>query len=289
MRALFALLERHPILSSIIGVFLVVIVAGNVAFAFVQVLANSLGLDRVVAIAIGDGTGKVASALIFFLVLRYQGWTSAVGFNRPARWKEPWLIWLPALLIGVNFINLIGATITPEPNVMQIAARASWGVPVALFEETTYRGFVLAVILSRYHSTRAQVLGSVLFSSLLFGLMHFPNDPYWETNVSQWVYALLAGVGFCAVVLRTRSIWLVMGVHALIIAANAITAGLVVPRVPTHWDIRLNAILTTAVTIPLFLYGLYLLRDISRLNLPTHYQPRNWPGRSSTASATASG
>jgi membrane protease YdiL (CAAX protease family) len=144
-------------------------------------------------------------------------------------------------------------------------------------------------MLTRYHSTRAQVIGSVVFSSVLFGLMHLPNDPHWETNVAQWVYAAFVGVGFCAVVLRTGSIWLIMGVHALIIAANAVTNGLLVPRVPTDSDIRLNALVSTAATLPLLFYGLYLLRDITRLDLSPPHLPRSWSSKSNTASATASG
>ena len=172
MSALSRLLERHPFVSSIVGVVVGVVVVGNAAFALIQVLANVLGLDRVVAIAIGDGTSKAISALVFFLILRHQGWTSLVGFNGPSRWTQAWLI---------------------------------------------------------------------------------------------------------------------MGVHALIIAANAVTNGLLVRRVPTDSDIRLNALVSTAATLPLLFYGLYLLRDITRLDLSPPHLPRSWSSKSNTASATASG
>ena len=112
MSALSRLLERHPFVSSIVGVVVGVVVVGNAAFALIQVLANVLGLDRVVAIAIGDGTSKAISALVFFLILRHQGWTNLVGFNGPSRWTQAWLIWLPCLYIGLNVVNLIGATFT---------------------------------------------------------------------------------------------------------------------------------------------------------------------------------
>ena len=74
-----------------------------------------------------------------------------------------------------------------------------------------------------------------------------------------------------------------------IIAANAVTNGLLVPRVPTDSDIRLNALVSTAATLPLLFYGLYLLRDITRLDLSRLHLVRSWSSRSNTTSATASG
>jgi CAAX protease family protein len=144
---------------------------------------------------------------------------------------------------------------------------------VAASEETAFRGVVLITLLSKFHHTRAQVIACVLLSSLLFGLYHYPSLQYWQMNLSQWVYATFAGVGFSAVLLRTRSIWLGMTVHALVIAASfsanillydqAVLLGETGPIA----NVNRTAILAVLATLPVFLYGLYLLRDISRLEL----------------------
>jgi membrane protease YdiL (CAAX protease family) len=134
----------------------------------------------------------------------------------------------------------------------------------AFVEETTFRGLVLAILLAGFHSTRGQVRFSVLCSGVLFGLWHLPRDPYWEVNVSQWVYAAFAGVGFAGVVLRTRSIWLIMLAHALLVAMNAIVRGATAEasRIPSLGQIRFSALLSVAMVAPLLFYGLYLIRNV---------------------------
>jgi membrane protease YdiL (CAAX protease family) len=118
----------------------------------------------------------------------------------------------------------------------------------------------------------------VLFSSFLFGVAHAqwllrPEIP-WQTSVANIVYAALAGVGFAAVVLRTRSIWLVAAVHAGIAFANwlpaLLTRGDIAPAtalITTPAQAWLSAGVSILACVPLFLYGLWLLGDITRLDL----------------------
>jgi membrane protease YdiL (CAAX protease family) len=266
------LVERHPIASSLIGLAVVMLGLGFVVFVLVGLVAAVTGMDRGKVPAITDVVAKTIIGLAFFFILRYLGLAAVAGFNRHAQWKEPWLIWLPCALIGLNLVNLIGADLAPDPDVSLIAAGSLRGLANAFFEETTYRGFVLAVMLNRYHYTRAQVIGSIFLSSALFSvIVHGPNDRDWETNVAQWLAALCAGVGFSGVLLRTRSIWLLMAVHALIILAGVLTGGLTVQQTTTDSSIRLNAILSTLATLPPLFYGLYLIRDLTSLELAARF------------------
>lgn len=262
------LVARHPIVWSLVGLAVVMFGLGFVVFTVVGLVSAVVGIDRSKVPVVTDVVAKPIIGLAFFLILRYLGLAALAGFNRPAQWKQPWLIWLPCALIGLNLVNLIGADLAPDPDVPLIAVGSLRGLVNAFFEETTYRGFVLAVMLNRYHSTRAQVIGSILFSSALFSfIVHGPNDPDWETNVAQWLAAFFAGVGFSGVLLRTRSIWLLMTVHALIILAGVWTGGVTIQHAATDSSVLLNAILSTLATLPLLFYGLYLVRDIRSLNL----------------------
>jgi hypothetical protein len=103
--------------------------------------------------------------------------------------------------------------------------------------------------------------------------VHGPNDPDWETNVAQWLVAFFAGVGFSGVLLRTRSIWLLVIVHALIISAGVLTNGLTIHHAATESSVRLNALVSTLATLPLLFYGLYLVRDIRSLNSRLAQEP----------------
>lgn len=123
-----------------------------------------------------------------------------VGFNGPAKWRDVHLFWLPALLIPASLSNLLLSEMVGSLEPAELAAGFARGLSVAFLEETTFRGLALAILICKFHSTRRQIIGSVLLSSLIFGLAHLPNDPNWESFVAQWVSAALTGVGlplFC--------------------------------------------------------------------------------------------
>ena len=259
-------IDRRPILSALLAVVLV-----KVATLVLSVLITSI-----YSFSIGDSQGPMVIAwatvtLAVFLVLRRQGWASSAGFNRPARWKEVWLAWLPFVYAGLPFINLIWRDLAGDIDPWVIAASAANGLvrgsAVALLEETTFRGLVLAILLNRLRQTRAHVRRAVLLSGLLFGLWHLPVQPHWETNLSQWVYAAFAGVGFAAVVLRTRSIWLLIAAHALLIVSNFIVSAVTVDVPASLTQVRWGAVMSVLMMLPLLVYGLYLIRDAGPLDL----------------------
>ena len=109
--------ERHPIVSSLVGLAVVMFGLGFVVFTVVGLAAAVVGMDQTRVPVITDVVAKTIIGLAFFLILRYLGLATLVGFNRPAQWKQPWLIWLPCALIGLNLVNLIGADLAPDPAV----------------------------------------------------------------------------------------------------------------------------------------------------------------------------
>jgi membrane protease YdiL (CAAX protease family) len=93
-------------------------------------------------------------------------------------------------------------------------------------------------------------------------------NPHWETGVAQLVYPIFAGVGFAGVVLRTRSIWLAMAAHALLIVANVVVAGVTVDTsAASPAAIRMSAAVSVLVMVPWLFYGLYLIRDARTLSI----------------------
>lgn len=271
MQMIERFLERRPILSSV-----VILLAAKMWFVFSTVLSmGAVGqwMPNAGSAATVLACG-VAPLLLIYRFLARKGWAGTVGFNPPGAWRAPGLIWLPALYILVNFISLIekGIVGTVHADAMRMIFTQSLSVP--LFEESVFRGLILAVVLHRYHATRAQIVGAVLFSALLFGLWHVPltlNHPdAWQASAARVVYTIFAGVGFAAVVLRTRSIWLVMSVHALTLASNllvsVLTTGSAVALSETIApdNATRSAVYTVLVTLPLLLYGLYLLQDVTQ-------------------------
>lgn len=215
------LFERRPFLACI-GILLLgqliwgllpsitVVLFAKLLPALGDVRSALTGLPRAAA-------GAFWAGLVLFTawrILENRDWARLVGFN--LRWRQPWLVWVLALYVVLNLSSLLGKTLRmPDwQPLLQAVLQAPSG---ALFEEAIYRGLMLAILLSRFHKTRAEVLTAVLFSSALFGLAHAwtlssPDIP-WQHGVANIVYATFAGVGYSAVLLRTRNIWLVAGVH----------------------------------------------------------------------------
>lgn len=279
------LLKQHPRISSV-GILVLAKFAPAVlipAFGLVLTIVTSLAFGvmkgRTNTIVGQAALILVAGAylLTVWRVLSHSGWSSRVGLTGPSQWREIWLLWLPAIYALLNLVNLLGKTLHAPSDWMPWLGVAASTVSVPLIEESVFRCLILAILLHRYHQTRTEVIGAVLFSSILFGIWHITTlwaGVPWQHVLANVVYAMLAGVGFCAVVLRTRCIWLVMVAHAGMVCTNllpaVLTRGDIAPAaalINTPEAAWRSAILSTLAMIPLFLYGLWLLRDIGKLNL----------------------
>ncbi len=279
------LFEQHPRISSVVILVLAKFAPAALvpAFGIVLTIPTSLALGamkgRTSTIVGQAALILVAGAYLMTVwkVLACRGWASRVGMNGPGQWRDVRLLWLPAIYALLNLVNLLGKTLQAPPDWtiwLQVAAST---ISVPLIEESVFRCLILAIMLNRFHRTHAEVIGAVLFSSMLFGLWHITTlwvGVPWQHVLANIVYATLAGVGFCAVVLRTRCVWLIMVAHAGIVCTNllpaVLTRGDAAPAaalINTPEAAWRSAIVSTLVMIPLFLYGLWLLRDVGKLNL----------------------
>lgn len=234
----------------------------------VLVVVAVRGIPMALGAFVDRAAAGVAGLLLIVaavLVLRRHDWARIVGLNGPRKWREIWLAWLPFVYAGLPVLYLIWRSVDWSRLTAQLViASVAQSVPNAFVEETIFRGLVLAILLNRFHSTQAEIRGAVFGSAILFGLWHPPDDPHWETNVAQWVYAAFAGVGFAGVALRTRSIWLGMAAHALLVivllVVSSVTAA---PTAPSSMSqIRLGALLSVFLMLPWLFYGIYLIRNL---------------------------
>ena len=87
-------------------------------------------------------------------------------------------------------------------------------------EEILCRGVVVTALLQKWGRTKKGIYLSVLAGSVIFGLAHLANllmgrKPLLN-NLTQVTFAIFFGVIFAACVLRNRSIWPMMLLHAAI-------------------------------------------------------------------------
>jgi membrane protease YdiL (CAAX protease family) len=265
------LFQSHPLTS----VVLVAVVTKVVMMAATIVVMTSLGgsvgtaAEAVVAIL---ALGLIPLAL--YLAIRKTGMSRAVGFNRPGLWKEPWLIWLPALLVLVNLTGVLRSNLHLPADLSPLYNAAVQAISVPLIEEFAFRGLILAILLAQCSGSTRDVRRAVFISSALFGLWHLPTIAYNPiVGIGNVIYAAFAGVGFAAVVLRTRTIWLVLVVHMVIVFTSVVT-GVMISGTPVAagtlvlpeqaW---LSATKSVAALVPILLYGIWLLRNPISLNM----------------------
>jgi len=126
-------------------------------------------------------------------------------------------------------------------------------------------------------------------SSLLFGLAHLTNliagrKPMLN-NLTQVAYSLFFGVIFAACMLRNRSVWPMIVLHAAIdwggtLHEVAVGGGL---RTTAPLMTPENALVNILITLPLLLYGLFILRKVE----PIAQDPEKLPCELPTPSAAA--
>lgn len=251
------LFERHPLLSSIGALIIFEIV-------WLALLPATQGVAPAI-VATGLWAAVVLIAVLWLLSSR--GWAAPAGFTAPRRWRAPWLLLPLVVAAGINFSAVAGYE-WRAPEAGALVRAIVEGISVAAAEESVFRGLILAILLASLLRTRNGVIGAVLVSSLLYGVSHggalLTGGGAWQDAAQAGAYAALAGVGYAAVVLRTRSVWLVMGGHALIDIAARLPAlltdgGAALAAAPDGRDAIAGALLC--------LYGLFLLRDAGRLTL----------------------
>ncbi len=206
----------------------------------------------------------LAGGLCFLLLARF-GWLNTAGFTPFRQWRALWLGW-PLVLFAL--INIESGIVIDTSRPGLIALHLLTALSTGWIEEILFRGTVLTALLQRWGQRRKGIYLAVLVSSILFGATHLLNfvqgrKPLLDT-ATQITFAVFFGVIFGACFLRNRTIWPMMLLHAAVDWAGtldeiAVGGGLhatVQPMTPG------NALVSILITLPLCLYGLYILRKV---------------------------
>lgn len=243
--------ERYPIAFSI----LLVPVLIGLLFPFrmlKDVLINSVPIYVLQTVAM------TLEGVVVAIVLILLGWWKESGFNKPSQWRCLYLYWIIAPMIVPILLYIL--VFGPKVNKPLLIFFYGWlTIFVGFSEESLFRGVILTT-LKRYGTIIA-----VLFSSLLFSLVHITNlMAGFSLNyiLTQLYVAFSLGVLFAALRIRTGTIWLVILLHSLIDFLGLITKDLL------NWtgtgglpEITSQVVGTIAVFYSIFLcIGLFLLR-----------------------------
>ncbi|HMB24880.1 MAG TPA: CPBP family intramembrane glutamic endopeptidase [Anaerolineales bacterium] len=211
-----------------------------------------------------------------FILLGFFGWLDPAGFTPTRKWRALWLGW-PLLLF--TLINIEEGVVIDVSKPVLIALHLLTALSTGWIEEILFRGVVLTTLLQKWGRSRKGIYWVVLFSSALFGAIHLLNfiqgrKPLLDTAV-QITFAIFFGVMFSACFLRNRTILPVILLHAAIDWAGtlnevAVGGGLRTVTQPMSLE---NALISILITLPLFLYGLFILRKVDPTSLDLENVP----------------
>jgi uncharacterized protein len=227
---------------------------------------------------LGEITVRVVICLFIIIMLKQFGFFKMAGFTSPKHWKDYLAIWPVAILILLNSSSIITGDVT-----IDVSSPALLGTyildsfSIGFFEEILVRGMILTVLLYKWGNTRQGIYLSVIGSSVIFGLAHIinliKNPELVLATFSHILYATFFGVIFAALVLRNKTIWLMIISHSLFdfcgnIKEISVGGGIAASEMVKASTTLSDAVAAVAITFPLFIYGLFLLRKVSPNNMP---------------------
>jgi membrane protease YdiL (CAAX protease family) len=255
---------QKPVLFSI----LVILISGIVTEIPFEILFESwLVAPAPELLKVTVGHTFLGLMLIWLLIK--LGMFKEARFTRPREWRAGWLVWPFLIFTLLNLDSVINGSLeidTSRPGLIVLFIFLNLSIGFA--EEVMARGVVLNLLLRKWGGSRRGIYLSVLLSALLFGGAHIFN---WITGhlpplaaLTQIGYSFAFGVVFAACFLRNNSIWPVIIMHAAVDFAGGLRHISVGGnnQIPVANNTIDAALVSLVISIPLLLYGLFILRKV---------------------------
>lgn len=216
-------------------------------------VSSTISLQSLITSHLAWGVG--GAGLFLVLVSWLAGWRD-LGFRSPRPWRSLLLLWLPALyLLALGATGLVTGKLQAAALLMVLVNTAM----VGFSEELAFRGVLWGAV------RRAMPFWpGFLIVSMAFGSVHVFNAILTGELAAAGVQALnafMSGCAYLAIRIRTRSIVPIMVIHAawdfviFLIGSGG-------DHAPTDTaDIGMQLVFGILLTGPLFLYGLWLVRN----------------------------
>lgn len=207
-----------------------------------QSVAGGIGLPWVVAAG-------------FALVMAYAAGRAPMGLGPPAPGTVR-LVWLPMLYVCLMLaLDLVLGL--PSRGILLIVVANT--LLVGLSEELMFRSILFHGLLSRF-----RIWPAVLLTSFAFGIVHSLNvfsTGHLDEALMQSVAAFMQGLAYLAIRIRTHSVWPMVPVHGLWDCSLILST---LSRPASGESAAVNPLLSLLIALPIFLYGLFLLRHLGR-------------------------
>lgn len=250
--------------------FVLIIILGNT----IQLLLEESQLEWIQYITIN--ISRILLVIVFFVLIYRYNLLKYNGLHDIGNVKDPVLVIRVAIAITVGLI-LVWSRFQ-ESDWSIVTSFIVGHLLVGFVEELSFRGLVLPLFIGMYiqQGEKQVLLKAVLYSSLIFGLLHFINLISNTGNIKgimfQVFFATSIGIFLAGFMLRTGSIILTCFVHTLvniIINSRAVSNS---SDIVTAGTTDLSSLLITlAVFTTIFLFSLRMLKKVSldSLNIGT--------------------
>lgn len=202
------------------GFTLLVILVHELVSQIFYLLPSSTTADILLEVAFLIWPTALVLLFGFGYIYRKKGFWSAMGAGMFK--MAPFF-----LTVIFKLIQTLLDPATPWKSGAEILLGVLMLIAVGYREEVFYRGVITNAIARKYADSARGIWITVLSSSALFGAMHMGNVLHgasFQSALIQSFSAIGTGAFFCAVYLRSGSIWGVAWLHTLVNAAGAFEA-----------------------------------------------------------------
>lgn len=210
MRFATYLLNRQPLISVLITIFLFLIAAGILRRPFLSVVDSQ---------STADNLAKLSVAILLGLFLVRSRSYRVPGIALPmGQWREGW--WRPMLVMAPCAFPRF---LTDQVNwhALQFSARHAfdwlvWMSSAGFSEEVLFRGACFGILYRAWGTTCSGRQRAAVTSALLFGVLHLMSLTNRDLTyvLYQVCFASLIGYAFAGLVAYTRSLWPAIVLHA---------------------------------------------------------------------------
>ena len=169
--------------------------------------------DKLLSDEIGNIISRAVLLIcLLWVILKYK-------FNKLDYFKFNFynlrVIIIPVTILLVSIVNNIQVYSSVSASLL-----TTFGISQILtgfVEEFLFRGLVFALLVKALSKNKNGLRSAIIFSSVLFGLMHFINyfkTPRFDMVISQVVFACCMGYFSCGLLLKTRNIYIIALIHA---------------------------------------------------------------------------
>lgn len=166
--------------------------------------------------------GRLLPSILLILLTLPLGIYRQISFHTHSIAKGLMLC-VPLFLTLILFQILAwpsGSAMDLTPSFADLLGLAVTMLSVGIFEEILLRGVVFNSMKIKWGNNSNGLLKSAIASSLLFGLLHLTNllrnPDLVLATLSQVIYATLFGIYFCGLYAKTKNIWALVLIHAII-------------------------------------------------------------------------